>query len=296
MGRRKRGYGAKKQVCETSYLNDRTYLFYLDLLSELAIATFEWKNFPPEIDLRFLETTLNEKGYGLFFKDDILNEYLALTCTIGGKWDVYNRPIDRKAFASNGYQKNLTNKDSVLIYNNYARRPTLNQIQLYAERLYRLERTIDVNISSQKMPVIIMCSESQRMTMRNLIQQWDEFEPFIYGCDNLDLTGVQVLKTGAEFIADKTQTLKMQIFNEALTYIGISNTNTTKKERMISDEVTQNGEATEMCKNTRLSARKDACKIINAMFGLNTSVEYRIQSDEETESKDSQESEDTDNE
>ena len=67
----------------------------------------------------------------------------------------------------------------------------------------------------------------------------------------------------------------MQIWNEALTYLGISNNNTQKKERMITDEVVRNMGGTIASRYSRLSPRKKACKLINKMFGLNIDVRFR---------------------
>lgn len=266
----------KNRECwESAYMNNRTYQYYYDRLMELAISMFEWKNLPPSIDPRFLELTLFSKGYAVFFKDKDLDDFVALTCMITGKWDIYRTPIDRRAYATNGYNKALDNTDSVLIYNNYLRMPSMKEIELFAERLYKLDRTIDVNINAQKTPVVISCTEAQRLTMKQLYMQWSGFEPFIFGDTNLDLNTIKVLNTNAPFVADKIQQLKTQIWNEAMTYLGISNVNTTKKERLITDEVTRELGSTVASKYTRLNARKDACKKINEMFNLNIDVEYR---------------------
>ena len=266
----------KNRECwESAYMNNRTYQYYYDRLMELAISMFEWKNLPPSIDPRFLELTLFSKGYAVFFKDKDLDDFVALTCMITGKWDIYRTPIDRRAYATNGYNKALDNTDSVLIYNNYLRMPSMKEIELFAERLYKLDRTIDVNINAQKTPVVISCTEAQRLTMKQLYMQWSGFEPFIFGDTNLDLNNIKVLNTNAPYVADKIQELKTQIWNEAMTYLGISNVNTTKKERLITDEVTRELGSTVASKYTRLNARKDACKKINEMFNLNIDVEYR---------------------
>jgi hypothetical protein len=146
---------------------------------------------------------------------------------------------------------------------------------MYARRLYEIERTLDVNVKAQKTPVLITCSENQRLTMKNLYMQYDGNEPFIFGDKNLDLNSIKVLKTDAPFLGDQLNMLKREIFNEALTYLGISNINVQKKERMVTDEVTRNMGSIEAQKYTRLNARKDACKKINKMFGLEIDVEYR---------------------
>ena len=60
-----------------------------------------------------------------------------------------------------------------------------------------------------------------------------------------------------------------------MTYLGISNINITKKERLITDEVTRNQGGTIASRYSRLEARRDACKQINKMFGLDIWCDYR---------------------
>lgn len=265
---------AKKERWESALMNDCTYQQYYNRLTELAINMYEWKNLPPSIDERFLELTLFSDGMAVFFKDPIIGP-LCLQCMIGGNLDVYRIPIMRTAYATNGYNMQLTNTDSVIIFNNYLHTNSLLDIEMYAKRLYNIERVIDVNVNSQKTPLIIRGSENQRLTLKNLYMQYDGNEPFIFGDKDLDLDSIKVLKTDAPYVADKLNVLKRQIWNEALTYLGIENSNTEKKERLVSDEITSNLGGVSAQRYTRLNARKQAVKQINAMFGLNIEVEFR---------------------
>lgn len=260
--------------CESLLMNNRTYLQYYNRLSELALSMFEWKNLPSTVDARFLEMCLFGKGKAVFFKDEVLG-FLALNCTISNQWNVYNIPIGRRAYATNGYQKELTDNDSVIIFNNYMRTNSMLDVEMFSKRLYNLDRAIDVNANAQKTPILIQCDESQRLTMKNLYKQYDGNEPFIFGTKELDTVGVKVLTTNAPYVADKLYQLKTQIWNEALTYLGISNTNTTKKERMVTDEVIRNMGGVIASRYSRLEARRQACDKINEMFGLNIWCDYR---------------------
>ena len=94
------------------------------------------------------------------------------------------------------------------------------------------------------------------------------------------------MKTDAPYVADKLYTLKTQIWNEALTYLGISNINITKKERLITDEVTRNQGGTIASRYSRLQARRDACEQINKMFGLEIWCDYREDYQEITDAND----------
>ena len=262
------------QFIESAYMNNRTYIQYYNRLTELALSMFEWKNLPKTVDQRFLEMCLYSDGMCVFFEDEVLG-YLGLRCMIGGRLNVYQIPTDRKAYATNGYQKNLDGTNSVIIFNNYLHTNSMLDVEMFSKRLYNLDRAIDVNANAQKTPVLIQCDESQRLTMKNLYKQYEGNEPFIFGSKGLDANGLKVLQTGAPYVADKLYELKTQIWNEALTYLGISNINVVKKERMITDEVTRNQGGTVASRYSRLESRRQACKQINEMFGLDIWVEYR---------------------
>ena len=262
------------QFCESAYMNNRTYLQYYNRLTELAISMFEWQNLPETIDQRFLEMCLFSDGMCIFFQDEVLG-YLSLQCMIGGKLNVYRIPMERRAYATNGYQRELDGTNSVIIFNNYLHTNSMLDVEMFSKRLYNLDRAIDVNANAQKTPVLIQCDESQRLTMKNLYKQYEGNEPFIFGSKGLDANGLKVLQTGAPYVADKLYELKTQIWNEALTYLGISNINVVKKERMITDEVTRNQGGTVASRYSRLESRRQACKQINEMFGLNIWVDYR---------------------
>lgn len=260
--------------CESALINNRTYLQYYNRLTELAISMFEWKNLPETVDPRYLEMCLFSDGMCVFFNDEVLG-FLALQVAIGGQLNVYRIPIERRAYASNGYQMNLTEENSVIIFNNYLHTNSMLDVEMFSKRLYNLDRAIDVNANAQKTPILIQCDESQRMTMKNLYKQYEGNEPFIFGSKALDVNGLKVLQTGAPYVADKLYELKVQYWNEALTYLGISNINTTKKERMITDEVTRNQGGVVASRYSRLESRRQACRQINNMFGLDIWCDYR---------------------
>lgn len=263
-----------KQFWESARMNNGTYRQYYNRLVELAISMFEWKNLPDTVDPRFLELTLFTDGQAVFFKDEELG-YLALQNAMNGDFDVYRIPINRRAFAVNGYQRKLTNKDSVIVYNNYLHTNSQLDADMFARRLYNLDRAIDVNANAQKTPVLIKCSQEERLTLLNVYKQWDGNEPLIMGDKGLNTNAMTVLKTDAPYVCDKLYQLKTQIWNEALTYMGISNINVQKKERLITDEVTRNQGGTIASRYSRLNARRDACKKINDMFGLEIWCDYR---------------------
>ena len=275
-----------RQFWESATMNNYTFMQYYYRLTELSISMFEWVNLPETLDPRFLELVLFSDGMCVFFEDETLG-YLALRTMIGGRLNVYQIPEMRTAYASNGYNRQLDGTNSVIIFNNLLHTNSLLDVEQFAKRLYELDRIVDVNTKAQKTPILISCNETQRLTMKNLYKQYDGNEPYIFGDKTINSDALKVLRTDAPYIADKIYTLKTQIWNEALTYLGISNINITKKERLITDEVTRNQGGVIASRYSRLEARRQACEQINKMFGLNISCNYRedfqtIETEQET--------------
>lgn len=293
------------QFWESAQMNNRTYLHFYDRGVELAISRFEWKNLPNTIDERFLELTLFGKGAAVFFKDELLDSpvpivpenivvigndkeplykdnltgkgsYLALPMVTNGRLDIYNKPLVRRAIANNGYNSgDLTPENSVIIYGNYLRKPIMRDIELYARWLYDVQQAMLINVKAQKTPVAILCDENERLTMLNLYKDYDGNQPFIFGTKGLNIDGMKAISTGAPYVADKISEIKISVWNELLTFLGINNINLVKKERLITDEVTRNQGGVQASRFSPLGMRQAAAKEINRMFNLNISVDYR---------------------
>lgn len=263
-----------REFWESGLLNNATFRQYYNRLTELAISMFEWKNLPETIDPRFLELVLFTDGQAVFFKDEELG-YLCLQNMSSGNWNVYRVPKNRRAFSVNGYQRALTDKDSVIIYNNFLRTNSQLDVTMFAKRIYNIDRTIDVNVQAQKTPILILCDENERLTLENLYKQYDGNMPVIKGDKNLRPESIKSIVTGAPFVSTDLYQLKTQYWNEALTFLGISNTNYQKKERLISDEVLRAQGGTIASRYSRLEMRRMACKQINDMFGLDIWCDFR---------------------
>ena len=287
------------QFWESENTNAIAEQYYLSRLSELAMSMFKWKNLPDTVDSRFLEYTLFYEGAVIFFKDENLQSkqlaekggYLALQVVLGGDLNVYRIPNNRRAYAVNGYQNQLDQNNSVIIWNNMIRLPEYGRMMFYANKLWQIDRAIDVNVKGQRFPVAILCDETQRLTMKNVYKQYDGNEPFIFGDKNLDLSGIQVINTGSPYVADKLQQLKNNIWSEAMMCLGIPNSPSEKKERLVANEAKVSQGGTLASRSSRLEMRKMACREINDMFGLDIDVEYNQDLDMSTEDGDSSEQE-----
>ena len=272
MGNRKRGHDF---FGESAKLNNLTYTQYVNRLTELSISMFKWDGLPDTVDERYLELHLFLNGSMVYFKDDVIGD-LCLDCMPHGQLDVYGNPIIRRAYSGyNNYNKLLKYTDSVIIWNNLMRTNSVLDVKMFARRLYNLDRIIDVNANAQKTPVLVQGTEKQRLTLLNVYKEYDGNSPVIFGDTNIDLNSLKVLQTGAPYVSDKLYELKTQIWNEALTYLGISNVSFQKRERLISDEVIRSQGGTVASRYSRLTTRQKAAKEINKMFGTSISVDYR---------------------
>lgn len=264
-----------RRFWDSLWSNDATFIHYYHRLTELAISMFEWQNVPDTIDVRYLELVLFKFGQAVFFKDDVMG-YLALGNNEAGNFNVYGIPKRRRAISEyNGYHMRLDDSNSVIIYNNFLRTNSMLPIEMFAKRLYNLDRIIDVNANAQKTPILINCSEQERLSLLNVYKEYDGNVPVIFADKDMTNKPLSSIKTDAPYVCDKIYQLKTQIWNEALTYLGISNTNFQKKERLISDEVSRNMGSVIASRYSRLDMRKKACAEINKMFGLNIDVFYK---------------------
>lgn len=262
-----------KQVSQQ--LNNLTFTDYFYRLMLLSRSVFKWKNLPNGIDEKWIERYLFAEGKCMFFKDKEKG-FMITKCTPDGQVNYYDEPTKLRAYGTNYTGPSLENNvDAVLIRNNDEMFPTSPTIQLYAWRLAEISRTIDININAQKTPVIIKCSDKQKLSLKQVYSKWDGNEPVIFGDKTLELDKFDVLKTDAPIVFDKLQIQKHAIFNEAMTFLGINNANMDKRERLVDDEVQANNEQVGFSAEVMLKSRQQACKLINELFDLNISVEIR---------------------
>lgn len=273
--------GKKKTNFEDSLaLNMLSYGQYISILRQISISMFEWEDIPATIDSRYIEQALFYSAGAVYFNDEVMGN-LALDVLYNGRFNVYGEPISRRAYSKyNNYQKTLSDSDSVIIWNNMDRTPTYPIIKLFAQRLYNLDRIIDVNANAQKTPVLLKCDQRQRLTLLNAFKEMDGNSPVIFADNSFDESSILCIKTDAPYVCDKIYDLKANIWNEALTYLGIPSANVMKKERLIKDEVLRGLGGTLANRYSRLSEREHAVEKINNMFGTNIKVHIRNEIDE----------------
>ena len=289
----KKSYKNNYQFIDSAIVNDQTYFDYLERFKKLALSMFEWVNLPKSMNAMYLEKCLYYTGQAAFLKDKKFG-FINTRAASNGYINIYGYPtsINCWSYSYNENRKLYTGLDEsdkdkefeecILVQNNWERVPTASTLELFAYRLYEAEQTALTNIKAQKTPVLILTDEKQRLTMENLYSQYDGNRPVIFGDKyNLDADKIKTLNTEAPFIADKVMEYKKEIWNELLTFLGINNIITEKKERMISDETSSNNELINLNLQSYLAPRQEACKQFNEKYGLtgDKAISVRVRSD-----------------
>lgn len=272
----RKGIGGRDfQFFDTLALNNITYNEYTIRLLNIALARFKWENVPKGIDIRYLELMLITQGSALVFYEDSLEQFFGLGVAYTGPLNWYGVPSERSAIAANGTPfRMLDESNSVLIFNNMARTGDAYIINEYARKLYEVQRNAETNANLQKFSAFIACNEKERLSLKNLIMKLDGGQPFIYGDKSLNLDSIKPINLDIPFIARDLLSVKTEIYNEALTSLGVVSAFTDKRERLVANEAAAPFGSLEMIRESYLYERKQACEKINEMFGTSMSVEF----------------------
>lgn len=264
-----------KSIAKT--LNDLTFTDYYYRLMLIARSIYKWEGLPNGIKEDWIERYLYNEGSCVFYHDPIKG-FMVSKYTACGNLNHYDEPTLVLPYGTGYTGKPLENNvDCVIIRNNDIMRPTSPTLQLYALRLAEATRTSDVNISAQKTPTIILCSDKQKLSLKRALAQVQENEIAIFGDKNLDIEAVKALKIDAPIVFDKIRLEKHGIWNECMTFLGLNNANQDKRERLVANEVEANNEQVEVCGNVFLKARQNDCERINKMFNQNIGVDIQKQ-------------------
>lgn len=280
------------QFIDNLLMNDLTFIDYLDRFRKVALSVFEWVNLPESMNAMWLEKCLFYEGQASLLYDKDRGYINTKTCS-SGYVNLYGLPSELHCFSFDydtirKLYTGLNNdpkdeEECILVQNNWERIPTAGTMELFAYRLYEAEQSAFTNIKAQKTPVLLLVDETQRLMMENLYNQYDGNKPFIFGDKKqINQDTLKAIKTDAPFVADKLIDYKKEIWNEALTFLGINNIMVDKKERLITDEANSNNELINLNLQSYLAPRQEACKQFNKKYGFegtNKEISVRVRSD-----------------
>lgn len=267
----------RKRLTETDVFNVMTERFLFKRFKLLAINMFEYEGLEDTmIEERHIENYLFDEGKCFWFEDP---SYGLMCLPCGGVGvNVLGDPTAYRVTGVN-YSKLIPADQGVLMENNKLRMATLEIILFFTQQLYEIVRTRDINIKTLKLPFILGATPDNEFTVKRILEKIDENNwAIVTDKTAISLEEViKVLQTGVKpFTAELTDQYH-DILNEALTYLGINNANTDKKERLITDEANANNQFIDSCAQMFLEARQRAVDEINEKFGTNITVKLRNQ-------------------
>lgn len=278
------------QFEDAMLLNSRTYIDYLERMKKIALSMFEWINLPDSMNSRYLEMCLYYKGQAALLYDENFG-FINTQAADSGYINIYGLPtkINCYSYSYNQirdlYVPDATGQEKtdecILVMNTYERIPTCATVELFAMRLAEAQRTADININAMRTPVLIKTDKNQELSLRNLYAQYEGNTPVIFADrSQLNPDDIKVFKTDAPFIARDIMDYKVQIWNEFLTTLGVSNLDE-KRERMITSEIDSNNELVNLNLQSFLAPRKKACEEFNDKYGLagEKAIDVKVRSD-----------------
>lgn len=250
-----------------------------------CISRFTWEGLPNGIDPRFVETTIFNNGYSVFYFDSFFEMYMAMPAAISGPLDIQDNPTGYRVTRNGVYSRDVSAADSVCIWGNQIRVPEIDVVLSYAARLAQIDRTIEIDLLNERNPMIVACSQDQRLTVQNLISKIYDGEPVVWGTENLAVDNIASMigvfplnqNAGAGAVSSiKHMESKAKIWGEALTMLGIMNVNSEKRERMVVEEAAGNSGQVLASRESFMKPRQLACEQINEKFGLQVSCEWAV--------------------
>ena len=266
-------------------------------ISELAMNRFKWTNLPEEISVRYLERTMYFNALSVFYHDGRYDKFMALRGASAGFPNYQDEPTSFNVVGSNFISRTVsavrdkTDENGVVmgkaipIWANYNRIPDFHIVQLYADRIAEIDRTIDINAKNARQPKVAAFTQDAALSVVNINRQIDEGQGFIQvnGKSINDINEVfQVLDLAIDVKdIEVLHILRTRLWNECMGLLGIDNANQDKKERLVASEVDANNQQSSLSRFVNLNARREAAELINDHYGLKIEVEYHTIAEEQ---------------
>lgn len=260
--------GAPKQ---NKFLNNTMYWDTFNRITNIALARFKWLNLPKSCRPEILEETLFFYGCALFMFDEDFG-FIHTPVELVGPWNIYNESIERQAHAFE-YHKRYDITNSVVIKSNPSMFPDYLTVWNYTPKIANCLRAIDVHTETLKRPFMVRCEEKEVPSVKKAINGIMDNEVAVVGQKigaNVPIEVLDLCKTS--HLTDMWANMKNYL-NQVFSSLGVKNSYTEKRERMITSEAEGEGNAIRHTLESSLSMRKRACEQINDMFGLDVDVE-----------------------
>lgn len=248
--------------------------FRADMLNK-SLTMFEWKNLPETLPAVEIEKQLQTNGYSIIAK--VQGNIYAFQGGFSGQ-DPYNQPT--KAIVNNPslkYNGTFTiNDDCVIIKNDDMQQGLIHIYNKYGTLLIENQITMLMTDYNYRMPFTISSKDdSTTQSAREYLQKVIDGSLGVIGEAKL-FDALKVTPTNNKGVNSFADLYGYQQFIEAQlnNTIGLATNNNMKRERLTTNEIEVNKNASYPLIDNMLRNRKQAVEKINKMFDLDIDVEF----------------------
>lgn len=248
--------------------------FRADMLNK-SLTMFEWKNLPDTLPAVEIEKQLQTTGYTIIAK--VQGNVYAFQGGFSGQ-DPYNQPT--KAIVNNPslkYNGTFTiNDDCVIIKNDDMQQGLIHIYNKYGTLLIENQITMLMTDYNYRMPFTISSKDdSTTQSAREYLQKVIDGSLGVIGEAKL-FDALKVTPTNNKGVNSFADLYGYQQFIEAQlnNTIGLATNNNMKRERLTTNEIEVNKNASYPLIDNMLRNRKQAVEKINQMFDLDIDVEF----------------------
>ena len=237
----------------------------------MALAQFEWHGLPETCDRLYFEKSLLFNGKAAMGKVTGTDIWLGLDYIYKGNLDVYGYPTDIRLVPANGQHGLIEVDEWQLLFDNMTWASLMPKINLYAKLLWEVHNTYRSNLQQQITPYMVLTTRNESFSVKNLFNRIMGFQPVIEVKNTFDPESIKTLDTRTDFHGTELLENLKVVWAEALSMLGITS-ETTKKERLLQNEITIDRQEDLISLNSRLLNRVDFCNKMNKKYGFNLSV------------------------
>lgn len=264
------------------------YRHYMERLLNIVLAQFDWKGLPDTVDRWYLEMCLAFYGSAAMYKAKDTDLLFASNYTAQGL-TMYGYPAHIRGVTNGGYDIvtgmstggtiDVEPGEFVVLYDTMTRTPLWKTLDIYAKMLTKVSLAIDLNLQQQYRPYILVGNtdnKALRKTFETFLDGVAAYEPALFS--TMDPDDIKTIDLNVPYKGMELEQQRQAIWSDAMSELGIT-IGTTKKERMLGDEIATNREADLSQLNSRLKNRKEFAEKINEKFDLDVEVELTVRGD-----------------
>lgn len=264
------------------------YRHYMERLLNIVLAQFDWKGLPDTVDRWYLEMCLAFYGTAAMYKAKDTDLLFASNYTAQGL-TMYGYPAHIRGVTNGGYDIvtgmstggtiDVEPGEFVVLYDTMTRTPLWKTLDIYAKMLTKVSLAIDLNLQQQYRPYILVGNtdnKALRKTFETFLDGVAAYEPALFS--TMDPDDIKTIDLNVPYKGMELEQQRQAIWTDAMSELGIT-IGTTKKERMLGDEIATNREADLSQLNSRFKNRKEFAEKINEKFDLDVEVELTVRGD-----------------